>query len=177
MVPAGRFILRPYRHSDAAEMSAAVRESTETVGRWMSWAKADFNEYDAACWFDHCSQASANGSAHEFGIFGLDGSFVGGCGLNQFSVINKLCNLGYWVRQSRQRNGAAAAAVLALRDLGLIRLGMARIEIVVAVDNVASIGVARKSGATHECVARSRLQVHGKPTPAHVFSFTHDTDA
>ena len=171
MIAAGPYLLRPYLPADAAEMSAAVRESADTVGRWMSWAKADFDDYHAACWFDACIQARAAGTAHEFGIFAADGTFVGGCGLNQFSTINKLCNLGYWVRQSHQRCGAATAATLALRELGLQRLGLARIEIVIADGNAASLAVARKAGAHYECLARSRLQIHGKPTAAHVFSF------
>ena len=177
MLSAGHFILRPYRDSDASEMSRAVRESTETVGRWMTWAKPDFDDYDAACWFEHCNAARAAGTAHEFGIFASDDSFVGGCGLNQFSAVNKLCNLGYWVRQSRQRTGAATSAVLALRDLGLLRLKLARIEIVVAVDNLASAGVARKAGATYECLAQSRLQIHGKSVAAHIFSFAREAGA
>ena len=171
MLSAHPFILRPYRHSDAAEMSAAVRESTETVGRWMGWATPDYTDYDAMCWFEYCSQSRAAGTAHEFGIFTKDGEFVGGCGLNEFSSINNLCNLGYWTRQSRQRTGAATSAVLALREFGLQRLKLSRIEIVVAEVNMASLGVARKVGATHECIAKNRLQVHGKPVAAHVFSF------
>lgn len=170
MLAASPFVLRPYRAGDAAEMSAAVRESMQTVGRWMSWAKPDFSDYDALCWFEHCNQARATGSAHEFGIFGADGSFLGGCGLNQFSTLNKFCNLGYWIRQSRQREGAATAAVCALRDLAFQRLAQARIEIVVAEGNAASVAVARKAGATYECLARNRLQLHGKPVAAHVFS-------
>jgi RimJ/RimL family protein N-acetyltransferase len=143
----------------------------------MTWAKPNFTEYDAVCWFEHCNQSRAAGTAHEFGIFTNDDEFVGGCGLNQISTINNLCNLGYWVRQSRQRTGAATAAVVALRDLGLNRLKLDRIEIVVAEGNVASIGVARKTGATHECIAKNRLQLHGKPVAAHVFSFIRATDA
>ena len=172
MLTAGSFILRPYIYSDASEMSAAIRESTDTVGRWMSWAKPSFSEYDALCWFDHCAQSRAVGSAHEFGIFNRRGDYIGGCGLNQFSTVNKLCNLGYWVRQSCQRTGAATSAVHALRDLGFLNLKLERIEIVVAEDNIASLGVARKTGATHECIAKNRLQIHGKPVAAHVFSFT-----
>jgi ribosomal-protein-serine acetyltransferase len=177
MLPAPPFILRPYRHSDAVEVSAAVRESTETIGRWMTWAKSDFTEYDAVCWFEHCSQSRAAGTAHEFGIFTKDDMFIDGCGLNQFSTINNLCNLSYWTRQSRQRTGAATAAVFALRGLGFHRLKLSRIEIVVPEGNIASIGVARKAGATHECLAQSRLQLHGKPVAAHVFSFIRTTDA
>jgi len=176
MLSTCRFILRPYRDSDVAEMSSAVRESTETVGRWMMWAKPEFSDYDAACWFEHCNKSRAAGTAHEFGIFTPDGRFVGGCGLNQFSPFNKLCNLGYWVRQSQQRTGAATEAVLALRQLAFQHLGLARVEIVVAEGNVASIGVARKAGATHECLAQSRLQLHGKPVAAHIFAFTRGAD-
>ncbi|MBI2753648.1 MAG: GNAT family N-acetyltransferase [Betaproteobacteria bacterium] len=175
MIQASPYILRPYTSADAPVMSAAVRESTASVGHWMSWAKPNFSDYDALCWFEHCNHARVTGEAHEFGIFTVDGEFVGGCGLNQFSKINKLCNLGYWVRQSRQRTGAATAATLALRDLAFASLGLARVEIVVAEGNDASVAVARKVGAVHECVAQNRLQLHGKATAAHVFSFAHNT--
>jgi RimJ/RimL family protein N-acetyltransferase len=43
-----------------------------------------------------------------------------------------VCDLGYWVRQSRQRVGAVTAAVLALCELGFGRLDLTRIKILVA---------------------------------------------
>lgn len=171
MIAAGQFVLRPYLLSDAAAMSAGVRESVNTVGRWMTWAKPDFSEYDAACWFAQCDLARASGTAHEFAIVDAEGIFVGGCGLNQFSAENRMCNLGYWVRESRQRSGAATAAVLALRELAFKRLGLVRIEILVAEGNAASLRVAEKAGAEHESVARNRLQIHGRAHSAHVFAF------
>jgi RimJ/RimL family protein N-acetyltransferase len=172
MIHTSQFILRPFMDSDAPAMSAAVQESMGTVGRWMSWAKPDFSEYDAACWFASCNQSRASGVAHEFGIFDHDGQFVGGCGLNTIQSLNKLCNLGYWVRRSRQGHGAAAQATLALRDLAFQRLALSRVEIVVADGNHASIAVARKVGAMYECLAQNRLQLHGQPVAAHVFSLT-----
>ncbi len=172
MLIAGNFFLRPYTDADAAQMSQAVRESTATVGRWMTWAKADFSEYDAICWFAQCTTARASGAAHEFGIFTLDGQFIGGCGLNQISTANKLCNLGYWVRQAAQRQGAASAATLSLRNFAFQSLALARVEIVVAEGNESSLGVARKAGAAYECLAKNRLQIHGQAVTAHVFSFT-----
>jgi RimJ/RimL family protein N-acetyltransferase len=158
-------------------MSAAVRESTDTVGKWMTWATPQFGTYEALCWFAKCSQARASGSAHEFGIFTTTGKFVGGCGLNQVSDQNKLCNLGYWVRQSMQQRGAATAASLALKELAFTSLALCRIEIVIARDNEPSLGVARKVGAVHECLAQNRLQIHGKAVAAHVFSLLPGTGA
>jgi ribosomal-protein-serine acetyltransferase len=172
MLRAAAFLLRPYRDDDAPAMSAGVRESVQTVGRWMSWAKPDFSDYDALCWFAACHAARASGDGHEFGIFTLDGLFVGGCGLNQFNAVNKFCNLGYWVRSSKQGMGAATAATLALRDLALENLGQARVEIVVADGNEPSLAVARRAGAAYEGLARRRLQLHGQAVDAHIFAFT-----
>lgn len=171
MLRAAAFLLRPYRADDAPAMSAGVRESVGTVGRWMTWAKPDFSDYDALCWFAACDAARAAGQAHEFGLFTQDGQFVGGCGLNQFNAPNKFCNLGYWVRASKQGMGAATAATLALRDLALGTLGQARVEIVVADGNEASMAVARRAGAAYEGLARQRLQLHGQAVDAHVFAF------
>lgn len=173
MIKLDSLLIRPYKESDCFAMSAAIRESKDTVGKWMSWAKPDFSDYDAIIWFEQCNMARATGEAHEFGIFTHNGKFVGGCGLNQISQQNKYCNLGYWVRQSHQRMGVATAATIALRDLAFSSLNLWRVEIVVAIDNTPSIGVAQKVGAHYECIARNRLQVHGKPTDAHVFSFAH----
>lgn len=112
------------------------------------------------------------------GIFDAQsGSFVGGCGLNQFNVDNGFCNLGYWVRQSWHRRGAASAAIQALSRVAFSELQLGRVEIVVAVDNIPSLALAAKSGALRECLARNRLKVHGKFTDAYVFSLVPEPEA
>jgi len=163
------FVLRPYLAGDAPTFAAAVRESMATLGPWMPWASAGFDEVQALAWFAACEAGRADGSSHEFGIF-RDGGFVGGAGLNQLNPTHALCNLGYWVRTSAQRQGAAAAAVVALAHHAFRELKQSRVEIVVAEGNDASLGVARKAGAVHECLARNRLVLHGVPVAAHVFS-------
>jgi RimJ/RimL family protein N-acetyltransferase len=167
----GDFLLRPFTPSDAPSFAAAVRESMSTVGQWMSWAHADFSEQDALAWFATCDAGRAAGSSHEFGIFRRDGQgVIGGAGLNKFCDMHAFCNLGYWVRASAQRQGAALAAVAALARYAFASLQQSRVEIVVADGNTASLGVARKAGAVHECLARNRLVLHGRPVAAHVFA-------
>lgn len=167
----GRFLLRPFVAADASAFAEAVRESTSSVGRWMNWAHEAYTEGEALSWFAFCDAARAAGSAHEFGIFLDDGKIlVGGAGLNQFNTVNGFCNLGYWVRASQQRQGAALAAIGALVRHAFEALQLSRVEIVVADGNAASCGAARKAGATHECLARNRLLLRGRPVDAHVFS-------
>jgi RimJ/RimL family protein N-acetyltransferase len=166
-----RFLLRPFTNADAPAFAAAVRESVSTVGRWMDWAHADYTEEDALAWFALCDAARADGTGHEFGIFLDDGgTLVGGAGLNHFNTLHGFCNLGYWIRASCQRQGAALAAVDALARHAFDVLKQSRVEIVVADGNAPSFGVARKAGATWECLARNRLRLGGKPVAAHVFS-------
>ncbi|MGM9486656.1 GNAT family N-acetyltransferase [Ideonella sp. YS5] len=171
MLSSGRYTFRPFTDADIFTFVDAVRESGHTVGRWMSWAHEGYRPADAAAWFAHCDEERASGASHEFGIFDTaSGTLVGGCGLNQFNTANGFCNLGYWVRQSWQRRGAALAAVEALAPLAFGELGQGRVEIVVAQGNLPSLGVAERAGAVRECLARNRLKLHGRFVDAWVFS-------
>lgn len=136
MLISGRFQLRPFVESDLPSLVEAVLKSVDTVGQWMSWAHANYTTADAASWFAHCEAERESGSNYAFGIFDADShALVGGCGLNQFNSLNGFCNLGYWVRQSWQRQGAALAAVQALSRFAFAELQLGRVEIVVAQHN------------------------------------------
>lgn len=171
MLSSGRFHFRPFTDADAVAFVDAVRESTATVGKWLSWAHENYTLDDAVSWFAHCSQELESGSSYELGIFDAESdSLVGGCGLNQFNRVHDFCNLGYWVRQSWQRKGAALAAIQALSRFAFEELNLGRVEIVVAEENIPSLSLAARSGAMMERLARNRLKVHGKFTNAYVFS-------
>jgi RimJ/RimL family protein N-acetyltransferase len=172
---ADSFLLRPLVADDAPAMAAAVRESMASLVRWMPWAHAAYDEADALAWIAACATARMDATAHEFGIFNRDGNhYVGAAGLNQFNRANRFCNLGYWVRASARRQGAGLAAIRALACFAFDRLGQTRVEIVVADGNLPSLALARKAGAVHECLARNRLSLHGRPVAAHVLSLVPD---
>lgn len=163
--------LRPLLPTDADALSAAALESLATVGRWMPWCTADYSPARAAEWIEHCTQARTDQSAYEFGIFDADGKELFGlAGLNQFNRLHNFCNLGYWVRESRQRQGIAPTTVRRLAEFGFRELGQTRIEIVIAKGNTSSEAVARKVGAHFEGIARNRLQLADGPVAASVYS-------
>jgi ribosomal-protein-serine acetyltransferase len=156
---------------DAEAFALAARESVATVGRWMPWCHSGYTVDEAREWFASCARSRADGAAFEFGIFTADGGeLLGGAGLNQVNRQHNICNLGYWVRQSRQGGGVAMRAMDALAEYGFAQLALNRIEIVVALGNEPSHAVARKAGAQFECVARNRLVVAGAPAAASVFA-------
>jgi RimJ/RimL family protein N-acetyltransferase len=165
-----RVVLRPYRLADAPLLYEAAIESRHTVGRWMPWCHDGYAPAESAAWVESCAKRWRSGVEYAFGIFDHDGRYIGGCGLNGFNRMHNFANLGYWVRQSRQRQGYAVDAVRALSAFGFTTLRLTRIEIVVASENAPSRRVAEKAGATFECVARNRLLIREVPYGAAVYS-------
>lgn len=172
------FSFRPLVASDAPVMADAVRESASTVGLWLPWAHEHYAIADASTWIERCQHGWRERSSFEFGIFErASGRYIGGCGLNQLNYPNGFCNLGYWVRQSARRQGAATEAIGALSDFAFAALPFARIEIVVGVGNTASLGAARKAGAVEEGIARRRLKLGQRQIDAHMLSIVAPTSS
>lgn len=171
MLRSANFVFRPLVPADAPVFVDAVLASTSTVAPWMPWAHDGYSMTEALAWIGWCQQGWQARSHFEFGIFdGVSGTFAGGCGLNQFNQLHGHCNLGYWVRQSFQRRGAATEAIRMLADFGFTELPLGRIEIAVAAGNIASLGAARKAGAMDEGLARNRLKLGERFIDAHVLS-------
>ncbi|MES2355507.1 MAG: GNAT family protein [Pseudomonadota bacterium] len=163
--------LRPFEMNDSADFVAAALESTSTIGAWMPWCHDRYSDNEAQSWFEECAQNLASGFAYDFGIFSADGKeLFGGIAINQLDQEHNFGNVGYWVRQTRQRQGIAFRAVETIVRFGFGHLGLTRLEIVVAEKNEASRRVAEKVGAILECVARNRLIIRGQPCDAAVYS-------
>lgn len=164
-------LIRPHAAGDIESLYEAVVESMATVGRWMSWCHADYSMQDARTWHERCARAWDTEGDREFGIFDAGSGEVLGCvGINQINRVNRFANMGYWVRASRERHGIASTAARLASGFAFAGLGLARIEIVVLPDNLASRRVAEKIGARFECIARNRLQFGDRARDAAMYS-------
>ncbi len=142
------------------------------MGKWMSWATSSYSLADARTWIQTCNEERESGLSHEFGVFtSADMRFVGVAGLNQFNNLYGFCNLGYWIRESAQRNGYATVAIQRLRAYAFNELALNRVEIVIAETNQPSAAVAELAGAHFEGIAKNRLKLHGTPVNARMYSF------
>lgn len=168
----GELLLRPYRPDDASELYAAARESIAEVSPWMKWCHPDYSIEESRTWLAQCAERAQEGTEYNFAITdSKDGTFLGGCGLNNVNLLDKVANLGYWVRTSRTRRGIATTATRLLARFGLEELKLNRIEIIAATDNQVSQRVAEKAGATREGVLRNRLVVHENVYDMVILSF------
>jgi RimJ/RimL family protein N-acetyltransferase len=156
---------------DALEVFIAVEESMASLRPWMPWAYPGYSIADSEGWIKNSMKGWSEETAYEFAITdSKDGSYIGGCGLNHLDIINKMANLGYWVRSSRHNEGIATRAAKMLAQFGLNTLKLNRIEIVAAVENSCSRRVAEKVGGVREGILRHLLAMPGGVQDAILFS-------
>ncbi|GLQ98886.1 N-acetyltransferase [Dyella mobilis] len=139
----------------------AVRESLDSLGRWLSWCTAGYDLDAARARVTHCVQSWETGERYAFAVFDARHRLVGGVGLNQIDERDLRANLGYWIRSSATGNGYAARAGRAAAAFGFETLALRRIEIVAAVNNLASQRCAELIGARREGIARQRICTQG----------------
>jgi len=163
--------LRASRATDAMALADAVRESTETVGRWQDWCHAAYDTASAHAWIEASRKAWLLGEACEMLIVDAATDLpLGAMGVNRIDREQRMANLGYWVRQSAQRRGVASrAARLAIR-FAFESVRVARLEVVAAHDNIPSRRTAERIGATFEGMLRNRLIVGGSSVSAAMYS-------
>lgn len=155
-------ILRRYRNEDIPALFEAACSSIDEVYPWLPWCHPGYQLMESQEWVGKQIQRWDEGKEFEFTIYNHQKEFVGGCGLNQINPLYKIANLGYWIKTGRTGHGYARAATRQLAEFGLTQLGLKRIEIVVAVQNLPSQRVAEHTGARKEGVFRNRLLLHGQ---------------
>lgn len=163
--------LRPYSESDAEQLYSAVRESIPEVSRWLPWCHENYSLAESREFIAARQLASQGDEWYSFAVFEKSSNaFVGGAGLNFINRVHQFANLGYWVRTSATGRGFATRATRLAARFGFAQLGLRRIEIVAAIDNVASQRVAEKAGAIREGMARQRLLIRGESHDAVLYS-------
>jgi RimJ/RimL family protein N-acetyltransferase len=155
-----RFELRPYDEQSAEPLLEAAVESKAHVAPWMAWLKADYSLDDARVWVREPISSWDDDRGYEFRIYDREDGVLAGCaGLNAINHKDRVANLGYWVRTSKLRLGAARQATELLTTFGFEVLELNRLEIVVAVGNIPSQRVAESVSAKFEGVQADRLVV------------------
>jgi len=171
MEGAKRILIRPFTAEDSPAFQRAVLASTETVGRVFSWCHRNYSLEDANAWVARCVTCWRDRSEFPFAIVDpASDELLGSIAINHLHPVHRSGNVGYWVRAGQTGGGAPPAggsgvAPSAFGDLGGVRLGF-----VTRTDNVASRGVAEKSGARFECLARNRVVVDGHAQDGLLFS-------
>ncbi len=137
----------------------------------MSWAHDGYSMQETKDFIRITRARWEEGTLFAFAITDAkSGSILGGCSLSHIHPVYHLCNLGYWVRTSRRGEGVAVRATKLAARYAFERVGLIRVEIVMAVKNTASRRVAEKVGAHYEGILHNRMVVGREIFDAHMYS-------
>lgn len=170
VIVGAKVALRPFRIEDAVAVLEAVAESGTTLSRYETWARPGFSLQEAKEYVGWWIEARRAGTAHYFAIEDLEGGLLGACGLSGIDREHRCAGLGFWVRSSAFGRGVASEAARLVVRFAFEHLGLERVEVMSAVDNVASRRVAEKVGALLEGVLRRRLVLQGEPTDVALYA-------
>lgn len=114
-------------------------------------------------------QRNAAGTEAGFVIFENDKA-IGRIGINRIIPENKIGEIGYWITEAAEGKGIITSCSKAMLKYGFSNLGLNRIEIKCAVDNIKSARVPEKLNFTREGILRQAELLNGNFVDLYLFS-------
>ncbi|MFM2484975.1 GNAT family N-acetyltransferase [Celerinatantimonas yamalensis] len=135
-----------------------TKESHEYISQWMAWplfckTEDDFKKFVKGSLHKYADGKSMNCSIE------YRGDIVGNCGFNTINHDLKVVEIGYWLGEQYQGHGIITRACQYLIDYAFTQLGMHKIQISAAEENISSRSVCERLGMTLEGVITNREKI------------------
>lgn len=161
-------VLRPFRSSDAGELTEVVTANREHLARWMPWAETYGFEDSVAYIERKRAQIEANDGIE--GAIVLDGHIVGVAGFHAVDWVNRSSSIGYWLAAEVVGRGLMSEAVRALLDHAFGAWELHRVIIEAVVDNVRSRAIPERLGFREEALLREAKLIRGRYEDAMLYA-------
>ena len=150
--------LRPWRESDLAAVVVACQDPE--IPRW-TMVPEPYGEADAREYLRIRHDWLHGGISAPFAIADavvLD-RLLGSIALMNFNWDHRRAEVGYWLAREARGHGHATRAVRLICDWGFGTLGLERVGLSAAIENLGSQRVAERAGFTREAVRRRYLRI------------------
>jgi ribosomal-protein-serine acetyltransferase len=145
----------------AGALFDAVDNNREHLSRFLPWIGDMQSVNDFHNYIENCEMLYQQGKEVSFVIIS-DENVVGRIGLHYIHVQNKSAAIGYWLTKEAEGKGIIIRSCTALITYGFHELGLHRIEIKAAVENVRSQAIPVKLHFVSEGVLREAELVNDK---------------
>jgi RimJ/RimL family protein N-acetyltransferase len=154
-----RTALRPWRDTDVRELAQICRDPE--IVRWTSVPR-NYGEGDARTYLLRRHDAIIAGTAAPFAIVSsTTAELLGSISLVRIAWEHRRAEVGYFLASDARGAGHATRAVDLICRWGFASLGIERIDLYAATDNLPSQRVAERSGFDREGVLRSFMRGKG----------------
>ncbi len=145
---------------------AAVDADRERLGRFLPWVARTRTLEDEIFYIRAATEQWERGEYFDYAIFlradGSDtGEYLGNVGVHSIAWEHERCEIGYWVKGSREGQGLIAEAVSEVES-EVFRLGFNRIEICCSSENSRSARVPERLGYRLEGIMRQDSIENGR---------------
>lgn len=152
-----RLFLARRNHTHDAELWDAINKNSKFLREYLFWVDKTKSFTDVFATTDLFSQKWDNCESWNYSIYCLiEKRFIGCIGVHNISFMNQSAELGYWLCESETGHGYMAEAVKAL-EKELFEKGLHRLTILCDEHNLASAGVAKRTGYELESIAKDAL--------------------
>jgi RimJ/RimL family protein N-acetyltransferase len=150
----GPTALRAWRDSDIPALVEACQDAE--IPRWTR-VPSPYGEADARLYLQQRHDALNTGAAAPFAVVDAadDRRLLGSISLMRFVWEQNRAEVGYWLAREARGRGHAVRALRLICRWGFATLGLERIELLAATDNIPSQLVAEHAGFTREALLRS----------------------
>jgi RimJ/RimL family protein N-acetyltransferase len=166
---AGGIVLRGLEPGDVPRITAAC--SDRELSRYVPAIPYPYTQGDARAFIERAARAWAEGSAATFVISTAPGGTgLGTVALHLAAGDAGLAQVGYWLTREARGRGAATIAVRLVSRWAFAVVGIDRLSLQTAPENVASQRVAQRAGFTREGLLRAWLPTPGGRRHSVMFS-------
>jgi orotate phosphoribosyltransferase len=159
--------LRPWSQADVPAVVAACQDPL--IARMRATVPSPYRESDARAFLAAQEPARRAGVRLELAIVDRSSGVLLGSLALSVERAHDRGKVGYWLAPEARGRGAASAAVRLISAWALDHLGLARLEMFIEPENVASQRVAERSGYVREGLLRSHWLNKGRRTDSIVY--------
>ena len=141
--------LRELTSEDAGSLYALVDGNRKYLRQWLPWVDKQQGPDYSRKFIEGARIDNQAGVALTLGIE-HQGDIVGVIGFHEFDNENRQTSMGFWISSSHQGKGIVSSSCARLIEYAFTDLGLNRVVMKIAEDNVPSRRVAERTGLVYE---------------------------
>lgn len=157
----------------AKDLFYAVNQNREHLSDFLSWVDNMQCINDFTNYINNCELLHQQGKEVSFVVI-LNQKVVGRIGLHHLDLQNKNASIGYWLIKNAEGKGFITNSCKELLTYGFQDLGLKRIEIKAAIENIKSQAIPEKLNFVKEGILRQAECVNNKFIDLFLYSILNE---
>lgn len=145
--------LKPVEMSDSTDIFNTIDSQRTYLGKWLAFVEATRKIEDTQAFVKSIIESPVNEREHVF-VIQFEGRFVGLIGFKSIDMQNRRTEMGYWLSEPFQGRGVVTESLKALIKFAFNDMGMNRIQIRCATENLSSRRIPLRTGFKFEGIER-----------------------